>query len=94
MNSEIFNLPANKNFVVQNVSVPYVFVGDDASPLGKRILKPYPNRGLTIEKHINNNKLSRARRVIENFFGILANRFKVLLNTINLSWRVVHYTII
>ena len=39
------------------------------------MMKPYPHRGLSNEKRIFNY---RARRVVENAFGILANRFKVL----------------
>ncbi|XP_071056018.1 putative nuclease HARBI1 [Onthophagus taurus] len=66
--------------------VPYVFIADDAFPLKEHIImKPYSRRALTLEEDICNYRISRARWIVENVFGILASRFRVLLTTINLS---------
>ena len=57
--------------------MPYVFLADDAFPLGKHCLKPYSRSGLTPMKRVFNYRLSRFRRVTENAFGILTYRFRV-----------------
>ncbi|XP_031334954.1 putative nuclease HARBI1 [Photinus pyralis] len=81
----LLNFPEDRHLPDTALSVPYVIVADDAFPLSKRIIKPYPLRGLSVEKRIFNYRLSRARRTVENAFGILTNRFRILQNTINLS---------
>ena len=56
---------------------PYVFVADDAFALKTYMLKPYPGHISELAQRIYNYRLSRARRVIENTFGIMATRFRV-----------------
>lgn len=64
----------------------FVFVADEAFPLLNNILNPFPMRNLTQTQKIYNCRVSRARRVVENAFGIMSNRFRIFHHTaINLS---------
>lgn len=78
-------LPEPKPLSGRFKRMPYVIVADDAFPLTDNIMKPFPQRLLTHENRIYNYRLSRARRIVECAFGILANRWRVLLHTIHLS---------
>ena len=79
------NIPGPRCLPNSNKKLPFVVVGDDAFPLKRYIMKPYSQRQLTREKRIFNYRLSRARRIVENAFGILANRFRIFLSSINLT---------
>ena len=70
---------------IDNVTLPYVFVGDEAFRMSQILLKPFSQKQLTKERRIFNYRLSRARRIIENVFGILVARFGVFQKPINLD---------
>lgn len=71
------NLPDARELDGTHVTFPYVFVGDEAFPLKTSLIKPYPRNALDDKKRIFNYRISRARRVIENTFGICASRFRI-----------------
>ena len=59
--------------------------GIGAVALTKYMMKPYPQSGLDTEKRIFNYRLSRNRRISEDAFGIMANRWRILRSAIPLS---------
>ncbi|KAK4882659.1 hypothetical protein RN001_005978 [Aquatica leii] len=65
LNNSSFNLPSEKPLPGTNTSMPYVFVADEAFPLKKYIMRPYPGRHLVDSKKFFNYRLSRARRIIK-----------------------------
>lgn len=79
---DTLNFP--EDTTVLNEKLSYFFVADDAFPLTKRIMKPYkPKRGemLSEAETIFNYRLSRARRCVENSFGILCSKWLCLART-------------
>lgn len=75
------DLPLDKPLPGTDIPFPHFFVGDEAFPLKKYLMRPFSGRMhhvLPDEQRIFNYRLSRARRVSENAFGILTMRWQVL----------------
>lgn len=80
---KIYNdeLPLPDDVTIGNEELPFYFISDDAFSLSKRIMKPYSptrQRPLIEEEKIFNYRLSRARRCVENSFGILSRKWLCL----------------
>ena len=72
------HLPSMTPLPMRSKPVPFVLTGDDAFGLTTYLMKLYPRTHLTLEQRIFNYRLSQMRRISENGFGILANRWRVL----------------
>nr|CAI5853194.1 unnamed protein product [Callosobruchus analis]CAI5864209.1 unnamed protein product [Callosobruchus analis] len=81
LNFKSLNLPSPRKVNDHSEELPYVFIGDEAFALRTYFIKPNPQRQSQASKikTISNYRVCRARRIIENVFGILAGRLLGLL---------------
>ncbi|XP_047132525.1 putative nuclease HARBI1 [Hydra vulgaris] len=75
--TKLLHIPEPNEPSGSSIKLPYVLIGDEAFPLKKYHMKPYPREILSLKERIYNYRLSRARRIIENTFGILAARCRI-----------------
>ncbi len=76
-------IPGISKLPGSDTETPFCFVYDEAFPLKPTGMRPYAGKNLALEERIFNYRLSRARRVVENTFGICVAQFRVLLNVID-----------
>ena len=72
-----FHLPEDKPLPGDDVPVPYFIIGNNALGINKTLMNPFSIRNIDCHGRIFNYSLSRARRVVENAFDILAHQFRV-----------------
>lgn len=85
LNRGSLHLPEPRPLSGRSTSVPFVIVADDAFAFKQNIMKPFSGSALQASQRIFNYRLSRARRCIENAFGIMAARFRVLSSPVYLD---------
>ena len=79
------NIPGPEPFPGYNGLLPWYMVADDAFEMSCSVMKPFPSQDLSMNQRIFNYRLSRARRIVENAFGILATRFRILRREIEMT---------
>ena len=85
LDKHLVGIPQSRVLDGSSEELPYVMVADDAFPLRTNIMKPFLSRGLSLEQRIFTYRLSRARQIVKNTFGLLASRFCVFLSPMLLS---------
>jgi len=85
MDRGLLNFPAPYVLPGTEDTCSYHIVGDDAFGLSKNLMKPYSHRNVEKDVRIYNYRCSRARRCVENAFGILCSRFRLFLTQIELE---------
>ncbi|KAL2092734.1 hypothetical protein ACEWY4_012532 [Coilia grayii] len=63
---------------------PFAFVGDEAFPLRRNLLRPFPGHQSGSHR-VFNYRLSHARLVVENTFGILTSQWRLYRGVIEIS---------
>ena len=69
--------------------VPFHIIADDAFALKTWLMKPYAHQSQVHHERVFNYRLSRARRVVENAFGILQMRWRIFGTPLLLRPKVV-----
>lgn len=89
--NKTFDFPQPSKIPGTDIISPYVVLGDEAFPLLENLMKPFCRNQSLVDrsKAIFNYRLSRARRIVENAFGILAQRFRIYNTPIHLSVQTV-----
>lgn len=81
--------PAAETIPNDDNPIPYHIVADDAFALKTWLMKPFSHLTQIHHERVYSYRLSRARRVVENAFGILQMRWRVFSTTMLLRPRVV-----
>ena len=71
--------------LVNEVKLPYTLVDDDIFLLKTWLMKPYLVKYLTVLQWIYNYPTSRARKTVENTFGILSAKWRIYHHPIRAS---------
>ena len=75
--NKLLDKPSDAKITGSTKVLPFVFVGYETFGLKRHLMKPYLFSNIDESKLVYNYRLSLARRVIENTFGICTSRFRV-----------------
>lgn len=84
MNEGKLNIPPDAQLPDPELTtkMPHLFVGDEAYPLLRNLLRPYPKSNMCAECEYFNQRFSRARNCVECAFGIMNAKWRILMKPI------------
>ncbi|XP_047106667.1 uncharacterized protein LOC124775877 [Schistocerca piceifrons] len=74
----VLHIPEDDFLPGTAVKAPFVFIGDEAYPLLRHMMKPFARRNLDCSNEKFNKVLSRTRKTVEFAFGIAAAKWQLL----------------
>ncbi|XP_075539977.1 uncharacterized protein LOC142574861 [Dermacentor variabilis] len=85
LHAGLLQLPSHSQLPRSHKTLPFAFIEDEAFQLREDIMRPFPGYREDPAERIFNYRPSRARRCVENAFGIPRARFIIFRGPINLS---------
>ncbi|XP_067204132.1 putative nuclease HARBI1 isoform X1 [Linepithema humile] len=91
-------LPQPRPIESSGPALPFILVADEAFALTHYMMRPYPRSGrLNCQRKVFNYRLSRARRMIESVFGILAAKWRIyrrpIIASVSIAVKIVQATV-
>ena len=83
LDDDKLGVPKPQKIPVSDRVAAFVLLGGDAFGLKMYLMKPFAQRYLTDEKRVYNYRHCRARKISENLFGIISNKWRVLQASIS-----------
>lgn len=79
-----FHIPNPCKLPTTETVLPHVILGDEAFPILENLMKPFPRKKSLFDTSISiyNYRHSRARRIVENAFGLLSATFRIFMQPI------------
>ena len=86
LDNDLLNVPEDSKLTDNHEeTLPYFLLGDEIFPLKKWLMRLFPGKNATEEERIHSYRHSRARRCIENAFGVLSARWRIFQKPIRAS---------
>ncbi|KAL7296896.1 hypothetical protein TKK_0010286 [Trichogramma kaykai] len=82
LTEKILTIPTPSNLPSSHVKCPHFFIGDGAYTLCDYLMTPFRRFNLTPAAKVYNKRLSRARCIVENAFGRISQKWRILYTTI------------